>query len=404
MQTGNVTTPFGRRSMTLGMLASQLHAEEIAPDKAIDKWKIFRWLCEARERIGVSDRALAVLNALLSFHPKNEISEENGLVVFPSNAQLTLRTHGMTGTTLRRNLAQLVDAGLIIRKDSPNGKRYARKTGTGDISEAFGFSLAPLVARAEEIEAMATEIAAERQYLRRLKERLSLCRRDISKLIETALEEQIPGEWLEMQLHFRALASSIPRSPDAEMLEELLRDLEAFRDQVVNSLEMKIKTEKMHSNDSQSGRHIQNSNPYPNYESEPRSEKELGATAEPRQNRIAEPPKSFPLAMVLQGCPEIVPYGPGGSIASWRDLMGAAVVVRSMLGVSPSAYQRACEVMGAENAATVIACLLERAGHINSVGGYLRDLTRRAEGGEFSIGPMLMALIRSNGPVARKAG
>ncbi|TCL68437.1 plasmid replication protein RepC [Rhizobium sp. BK251] len=404
MQTGNVTTPFGRRSMTLGMLASQLHAEEIAPDKAIDKWKIFRWLCEARERIGVSDRALAVLNALLSFHPKNEISEESGLVVFPSNAQLTLRTHGMTGTTLRRNLAQLVDAGLIIRKDSPNGKRYARKTGSGDISEAFGFSLAPLVVRAEEIEAMATEIAAERQHLRRLKERLSLCRRDISKLIETALEEQIPGEWFEMQFHFRALVSGIPRSPDAEMLEELLRDLEAFRDQVVNSLEMKIKTEKTHSNDSQSGRHIQNSNPNSTYESEPRSEKELGATAEPRPDRIAEPPKSFPLAMVLQGCPEIVPYGPGGAISSWRDLMGAAVVVRSMLGVSPSAYQRACEVMGAENAATVIACLLERAGHINSVGGYLRDLTRRAEEGEFSIGPMLMALIRSNGPVARKAG
>jgi replication initiation protein RepC len=26
-------------------------------------------------------------------------------------------------------------------------------------------------------------------------------------------------------------------------------------------------------------------------------------------------------------------------------------------------------------------------------GGYLRDLTRRAEAGEFSLGPMLMALI-----------
>jgi replication initiation protein RepC len=65
--------------------------------------------------------------------------------------------------------------------------------------------------------------------------------------------------------------------------------------------------------------------------------------------------------------------------------MAAAVVVRSMLGVSPSAYEEACAIMGAENAATVMACVLERAGHINSAGGYLRDLTRRAGRGEFAI-------------------
>lgn len=112
----------------------------------------------------------------------------------------------------------------------------------------------------------------------------------------------------------------------------------------------------------------------------------------------------LPLAMVLQACPEIIAYGPGGGIGSWRDLMAAAVIVRSTLGVSPSAYQLACDVMGPENAATVIACILERGGHINSAGGYLRDLTRRAERGEFSLGPMLMALMRANGPVARKTG
>jgi replication initiation protein RepC len=97
-------------------------------------------------------------------------------------------------------------------------------------------------------------------------------------------------------------------------------------------------------------------------------------------------------------------YGPGGKIDGWRDLMSAAVVVRSMLGVSPSAYQVACEVMGAENAAVAIACILERAGHINSPGGYLRDLTRRAERGEFSLGPALMALLRGQGGTGRKVG
>jgi replication initiation protein RepC len=68
-----------------------------------------------------------------------------------------------------------------------------------------------------------------------------------------------------------------------------------------------------------------------------------------------------------------------------------------MLGVSPSAYQDACETMGPENSAIAIACILERAGHISSAGGYLRHLTRRTERGEFSLGPMVMALLRTNG-------
>jgi hypothetical protein len=95
---------------------------------------------------------------------------------------------------------------------------------------------------------------------------------------------------------------------------------------------------------------------------------------------------------------------PGSTIASWRELMAAAVVVRSMLGVSPSAYQAACDTMGPENAATVMACILERANHINSAGGYLRTLTERAKEGEFGLGPMLMALIKANQGQVRKAG
>ena len=123
-----------------------------------------------------------------------------------------------------------------------------------------------------------------------------------------------------------------------------------------------------------------------------------------RPKRELIPIKNFPIGMVLRACPEIAMYGPGGTIGSWRDLMGAAVVVRSMLGGSPSAYQEACEVMGPDNAATAIACILERGGHINSPGGYLRDLTRRAAKGEFSLGPMLMALLRANGGQVARAG
>ena len=60
--------------------------------------------------------------------------------------------------------------------------------------------------------------------------------------------------------------------------------------------------------------------------------------------------------------------------------------------------------MGQENAAVAMAAILERASLINSAGGYLRDLTRRAERGEFSLGPMVMALLKSGSDGDKRLG
>ena len=87
----------------------------------------------------------------------------------------------MPVSTLRRHLAVLVDAGLIVRLDSPNGKRYARKGTGGDIELAFGFDLSPL----EEFENLSAEIEAEARALKLARERITLCRRDIAKMIAT---------------------------------------------------------------------------------------------------------------------------------------------------------------------------------------------------------------------------
>mgnify|MGYP002700544829 FL=1 len=98
--------------------------------------------------------------------------------------------------------------------------------------------------------------------------------------------------------------------------------------------------------------------------------------------------------MVLSACPDIVDYAKGG-ISTWRDFLATASVVRSMLGISPSAWEEAQTVMGETQAAIVVGCILQRGAAIRSAGGYLRGLTRKAEAGEFSLGPILMAQINS---------
>ncbi|WP_354557978.1 plasmid replication protein RepC [Rhizobium aquaticum] len=436
MITGNVTTPFGRRSMTYGMLADQLAAQSIDEDACVNKWKLYRWLCEARPRLGISDRALSLLNALLSFYPKAELRGADGLIVFPSNAQLSLRAHGMAEATIRRHIAALVEAGLLIRRDSANGKRFARRDAEGDIGQAFGFSLAPLLQRAAEFEELAASVAAERLQYHDLKERLTICRRDIVKLFQVAAEEnggEDDSEIAQMRSLYRDVMSALPRHPETTEIDAILVVLEALRENLVKYLTIRHETENINGNHAHSERHKQNSNTQHQYELEPSFEKKQGKNRETANSTVPaddnraftprdsergisrqpvsypdlDPPdgavmKPFPLGMVLSACPEMNNYGLGGTISSWREFLSAAILVRSMLGVSPSAFEEACAVMGPENAATAIACILERAGHINSAGGYLRDLTRRTERGEFSLGPMLMAQLRANGEIAGK--
>ena len=393
------TTPFGRRSLSLAHVASQAMSKARPRDKAVHKWNLFRAICTAKARIGVSERALAVLDALLSFHPETALTGED-LIVFPSNQQLSLRAHGMAPATLRRHLAVLVDAGLIVRRDSPNGKRYARKGRSGEIELAFGFDLSPLVARADEFEAWAEEVRAEERALKLVRERITLCRRDIAKMIATGMAEGVPtggrgqgpADWMEIHGLFRAIVERIPRNATRLALEPIAEDLALLADEILTLLEAHVKTSVSSANESQTERHKQNSNPESPIDLEPRFRESRGAGTDLKPEPTRQPEGAYPLGMILDACPDIVDYARGG-ISNWRDFSATVAIVRPMLGISPSAWEEAQSAMGEVQAAVVVAAILQRGTAINSAGGYIRDLTRKAEAGAFSIGPMLMALI-----------
>ncbi|MGQ3213521.1 MAG: plasmid replication protein RepC [Shinella sp.] len=404
MQSGSVTTPFGRRSMTLALVKSQFNTPDITRGKSIDKWKVYRDACEARSLLGLKDRALAVLHALLSFYPETDLRDKANLIVFPSNAQLTARANGIAGTTLRENLALLTQAGLIHRNDSPNGKRYARKARDGSIETAYGFSLAPLLARSGELAQLAQQVAEDTRRLKLIKERITITRRDVRKLISAAMDEGTPGDWEMVESYYVTTVGGLRSAKTLQALAECLDDLVLIRSEVINMLENQIIPEKSVTNDNDIRQHKQNSNTESIIESEPGYRKEQGGSVGANIERRPVQTPSFPLGMVLRACPEIVMYAQNGTVGGWRDLMSAAIIARSALGIGSSVYQQACEAVGGENAAVLVACILERAEHINSAGAYLRDLTEKARRGEFSLGPMLMALLRSQSDNNRQAG
>ncbi|TKT75916.1 replication initiation protein [Aquamicrobium sp. LC103] len=398
---------------------------------SVDKWKLIRSLTEAKSHFGLSDRAIVVLEALASFHTERHFGPVEGLVVFPSNAELSVRARGMAPATLRRHLAALVSAGLLMRRDSANGKRYARRDESGVIEAAFGFDLAPLALRAAEIEEAAAMARKEAASLRALRSEVTIHLRDISKLVEAAFHEGRGNTFECFARRLEALSGRLTRNVDFKVLEtrrngllELRRDLEAAYLAGAEEIdppadEASDSAVKMSACARQNERHIHNS------ESDQQIEINKGEmiedgfaayqptllTAETTDTEVTEnrdlkdrapkqdaddppsAPKTPPIALdyVLSACPQMHDYVPGG-LRAWHDLTRAAETVRMMLGISTDAWLQARKVMGELDAAIVVAAILERVAEIRSPGGYLRHLSSRAATGRFSVKPMLAAL------------
>lgn len=372
-------------------------AQDLPPDAAVNKWHAFQHIRQARDLLGATDRSLAILNALLSFHRETELTAAGELIVWPSNEQLMARANGMPPTTLRRHLAVLVECGLIIRRDSPNGKRFARKGRGGEIEQAYGFDLSPIVARAEEFKDLADAVQAEKKAFRVARERLTLLRRDIVKMIDAGIEEKVPGNWGRVQQAYQAIIGRLPRSAPRQLLESICNDLHELWGEIRETLESFAKTQNPDANESHSGRHIQNSNPNPIFESEYglRNKQEAGASAAETDNIRSLPKRELPLGIVLDACPNLREVTQGGQVRHWRDFLAAAEMARPMLGVSPSAWEDAKAVLGEQQAAITLAAIYQKGEQISSAGGYLRSLTDRAREGKFSTWPMIMALLRA---------
>lgn len=407
MQTHNATTPFGRRPMSLGMIASQVAAQSAPADATVHKWHVFRDIKEARMALGATDRALAILDALLSFHPETALYGDSALVVWPSNEMLIGRANGMSPATLRRHLANLVDCGLIVRRDSPNGKRYARKGQGGEVEQAYGFDLSPIVARAREFKELAEAMRAEKKAYRVVKERLTICRRDIVKMIEAGIEEGVPGNWGAVHLEYQAIVGRLPRTAPRQVLEAIATELDDLWTQIRDVLESFVKSQNLNANESQIERHIQNSNTETKTESEHGLgiKKEESGSGGDSDNLRSLPKRELPLGIVLDACPNLLwLVKGGGGIRNWREFLATTDLARSVLGISPSAWEEAQVAMGEQQAAITLAAIYQRSDQIKSPGGYLRNLTERAKEGKFSTWPMIMALLRAKLDAAKAAG
>lgn len=398
-------TPF-RRPINAAILQYQAAAQQDLPPSGVNKWEALRELAAARIAFGLSDRDLSVLQALVSFHQATIVGGNHSeTVVHPSNKAICERLNGMPCSTMRRHLANLVQTGFVVRRDSPNGKRYARRY--GDEKIAFGFDLAPLAQRYVEVCEAAEAVRAAEERYKRLRSTVSLMRRDLAGLVDYGRSLRPDRAIWDQASDLCVLtARDLRRKLDFAELQQIEFALsEALN--VIRDLLEPVQSQDLSINDVTSEQHYQNSNK-DSYDFEPRLKKAQGesSVSDPATALVAEGstdqpvpvdnnlPK-IPLGLVLAACSEYRAYAER-PVRHWHDLVRVADVIRPMMGVSPSAWEEAKQYMGPEEASVVILAMLERFGDIRSPGGYLRSLSAKAALGEFSCGPMIMALMRKD--------
>ncbi|EEE48050.2 plasmid replication protein RepC [Roseibium alexandrii] len=445
------TTPFGGGPFSSALFKAH---EKLEADRAAlkssgnrtgktDKWQFLRALTEARDVYALSDRAIAVLEALLSFHPEKELDGSEDIIVFPSNGELSLRTRGMSAPTLRRHIATLVKTGLLLRKDSANGKRFARKGPGGEVRDAFGFNLAPAALMAPEVFEQAEAARAHAAEVRRVRAEITLHLRDISKMIEAAFEDgqgsRNPALWLGFTEELKALSGRVARNGALDDHKQRCDALVRLRARVESAFlagmdevglrerdceeasaqtgDISQSDKKMSGNDARNERHIQNSNKDDSFEycsdnkeaggrpsdvgqrqdlhhsgSEAGQGYQQDTEAHEIRGSAKGDPEQVSLGDLKRACPSFADYALEG-LGNWSDARKAAELIRPMLGISKDAWLRAQQHMGPAGAIVTMAYLVERAEEIKSAGGYLRVLSEKAEAGKFRLRPMLDSLL-----------
>lgn len=361
------------------------------PRITVDKWHALRELTTARVEFGLSDRDIAVLQALFSFHPETRLDASKAApVVFPSNNAICERLGGMPCSTMRRHLARLVKTGLITRRDSPNGKRYSRRTGKDRI--AFGFDLSPILTRFDDITQAADAARTHNARCIELRETISLMRRDLLALAQDALDHSPDATQPQAQIDLCALiARALRRKLSLEDLERIARDLTKELAQFEQPC-ASANADEMSTNLARNEQHQQST--ITELKESEDCEEDM-----PNQATVGHEPKAGPrhglsLGSVLHACPEIQSYS-ATPVETWHDLIRTTHIVRPMMGIPEPLWAACLTIMGPENTSAVVAAMLERFAEIKSPGAYLQSLLTRASNGLFSPQPMLQALINA---------
>jgi replication initiation protein RepC len=398
--------PSGFRRLTIGGLHVDRLAEGFAglPEGVSVPGQLLAALKAAAPRLGLPMRLVHAIDWLFRFTQAQDWGRGGRPIVWPS-ADLQRSALGLSATQAKAVNRQLIEAGLVAMRDSPNGKRYGRRDAQGRIVEAYGFDLSPLAARHAEFLRLAEEDRAERAEIGRLRRRATIARKGIVQILETVNEHGFGGEeWSDLARQAQALVKGVRDADAPGAMAGAVESLEACQRRARERLEGLFQTVETDPKGPENRPHIlptnEPLNPYQDTVIANEGCSRAGAGREAglspaRQRDVPDTGRVLKLHPdeLVRLAPRLKPYLQSAS-PSWPQIVDAADWLRHDLDVSKPLWGEACLVLGREKAAVALAIVSAKdEGYFRtSAGGYFHGMVAKAKAGELNLDRTLWAL------------
>jgi replication initiation protein RepC len=330
-----------------------LSADNNIPERHI----VIATLRNAAHLMGLTAPVIATLDAMLSCLPPKRTHH----TVFASNTALTFRLNGVTDRTIRRHAALLQEAGLLIRRDSPNRKRFTRHNTHEGKSLRFGFDLSPLFQRLQEIAALAAEATIEREQVDYMRAKIRAAAHDI-------LRENPANH--DATTALRILRRKLTLHDCKNLMNALAENAGAA---TISAEQISSQTTDLAVNDGQNVRHHHRST---------KEDIDKKRATTPKTPQIEADSNPLSVAELVDACPEAAQFALK-NIETVTDVVAHARTLAPMIGIDERNFKTAQDSMGGFGAAVTIWALMQFHEKIHRVGAYFRAVTSGNKSADF---------------------
>ena len=389
--------PTGFRRLTPGLLRADRAAAAFAglPAGVSLPGQLLAAFKAAAPRLGLSVRLVHAIDWLFRFSMPQDWEEGGRPIVWPS-AETQREALGLSLTQVKAINRMLIEAGLLTMRDSPNGKRYGRRDRQQRIVEAYGFDLSPLAARHTEFLHLAMEGQAERQLLGRLRRRVTIARKGIAQLLETAREYGFHGEeWPQLASETRHLMRILKSVVCPEDMKAGVVSLERRQAAAREHLETLLGVVDSAPKEPENQPHTIATNNLINLPDTVNIPQKSGQALERPPlplPTLKVAPTSIVVAKFNLAPAELAYLAPRLRYylrrpdPTWSDIITAADYLRDELTISQLLWGKACLLLGREAAAVAVAIVsTKEPGSIRSPGGYFYGMMAKARAHELNL-------------------
>lgn len=350
---------------------------------------------------------LLLIDQLFARTQPQDWAEGCSPIVWPRNETLAEELD-VSVRQLQNILRRAIALGFISMKDSDNGHRGGRRGPNGAIQWAYGIDLRPLGVRYGEFLQLAEAADIERRRRDDLRRRLTIARKSIAQIAQTALEHGVAGtDWLGEVEIARMAAAHARELLEPTALLAVVERLEARREALLSTFRTVTLTEAPNHSTSTSfsvGNTCSHEADFidSTTTTEPSSSKEHkysawreesggpgGAAWLDEETPVTRDLEKYGVTVdfIADVCRETCwefAYGQTG----WESLVGLAQREAARLSIPRAAWGEAVRIMGRRGAAAAIVAIVHKtdAGLVGRPGAYLRGMTTKAAIGELQLG------------------